>query len=443
MTLRHQHFWAPQAWINGQWQFDVLLEIDSNGLWCNITPNSPAPAHVKKLSGALLPGLVNAHSHAFQRAFVGLSEVRQSESDDFWSWRHQMYGVALKITPDALHRIAKQLYTELLQGGYSHVCEFHYLHHQMDGTPYPAFAQMSLALVQAAHDVGMGMTLLPVLYERAGFEQPQLRAEQRRFKTDVDAVLTLRQQVQSYVSKFGLKNINVGVAVHSLRAAKAESIAHLWDGVKADSTPIHIHISEQTGEVDDCLKSSGQRPIEWLCNGLGRGIQIDKKWHLVHATHALPSEIDAVAKTGAGMVLCPSTEANLGDGLTDLPHWFKSGVPISIGSDSHVTRDWREELRLAEYGQRLLHRKRNVLADMAACGGSTAARLFERAVQAGGAAAGHVQWGLAVGARAGGMVCQMDAPFDGIDTLQQENALLDRLVFSSPSLVFKTLASFI
>ena len=260
------------------------------------------------------------------------------------------------------------------------VCEFHYLHHQIDGTPYPTFAQMSLALVQA---------------------------------------------------------------VHSLRAAKAESIAQLWECVKADSTPIHIHIAEQTGEVDDCLKTTGQRPIEWLCNGLGQGIQIDEKWHLVHATHALPAEIEALATTGAGMVLCPSTEANLGDGLTDLPHWFKSGVPISIGSDSHVTRDWREELRLAEYGQRLIQRKRNVLAELNQYGGSTAARLFERAVQAGGAAAGHAQWGLEVGARANGMVCQIDPPFEGVDTLQQENALLDRLVFSSPSPVFKTLASLI
>ena len=443
MNRLNQQVWTPRAWVGGQWQADVLLEIDAKGLWHHITPNTPAPELARKLDGALLPGLVNAHSHAFQRAFVGLSEVRQSESDDFWSWRQQMYGVALKVTPDSLHRIAKQLYTELLQGGYSHVCEFHYLHHQIDGTPYPAFAQMSLALVQAAHDVGMGMTLLPVLYERAGFEQPQLRAEQRRFKTDVDAVLTLRQQVQNYVSQFELKNITVGVAVHSLRAAKAESIAELWEGVKDDSTPIHIHIAEQTGEVDDCLKTTGQRPIEWLCNGLGQGVQIDEKWHLVHATHALPSEIDAVAKTGAGMVLCPSTEANLGDGLTDLPHWFKSGVPISIGSDSHVTRDWREELRLAEYGQRLIHRKRNVLAETKQYGGSTAARLFERAVQAGGVAAGHAQWGLEVGARAVGMVCQLDAPFEGIDTLEQENALLDRLVFSSPSPMFKTLSSLI
>lgn len=419
--------WAPKAWINGAWQSRVSLELDDKGLWAAITADTAAPpAHAQVLSGPVLPGIVNAHSHAFQRAFAGLAECREGDADDFWSWRHQMYGVALQITPEAMYATAKQLYTELQQGGYTHTCEFHYLHHQVSGLPYPNPIEMSLALVQAAVDTGMGLTLLPVLYERAGFTLPALRDDQRRFATDVNAVLSLRDGVRAHVANQRLNNITVGVAVHSLRAARAESIAELWRAVKDDPAPIHIHIAEQTGEVEDCVAATGQRPIEWLCNGLGQGIDIDARWHLVHATHATHAEIDAVARTGAGMVLCPSTEANLGDGLTDLPYWLQRGVPMSIGSDSHVTRDWREELRLAEYGQRLVHRQRNVLADPNRFGGSTAARLFEQAIHAGGLAAGFERWGIEVGAR---------ADWVAIDSAEIDHTL-DREVFSSPGKAF-------
>lgn len=438
MNANAKTLWAPQAWINGAWASNVLLNIDDQGLWSSITTDTPAPAHAQVLNAPMLPGIVNAHSHAFQRAFAGMAECREADADDFWSWRQQMYGVALQITPEGMYATAKQLYTELKLGGYTHTCEFHYLHHQPSGTPYPNPLEMSLALVQAAVDCGMGLTLLPVLYERAGFTQPALRDDQRRFATDVNAVLTLHDGVRAHVAKQGLNNISVGVAVHSLRAARATSIAELWQAVRCDPAPIHIHIAEQTGEVDDCLAATGQRPIEWLCNGLGQGIDIDARWHLVHATHATRAEIDAVAKTGAGMVLCPSTEANLGDGLTDLPYWLEKGVPLSIGSDSHVTRDWREELRLAEYGQRLIHRKRNVLADPLRFGGSTAARLFEQAIHAGGQAAGFKQWGIQVGARADFLHLEPPSQGDSFGT-PRTNArnVLDTLVFSSPAQSFK------
>jgi formimidoylglutamate deiminase len=425
--------WAPKAWIGGAWQAQVLLEVDAQGNWSGITAETAPPAHAQVLSGPVLPGIVNAHSHAFQRAFAGHTECREAEADDFWSWRNQMYGVALQITPEAMYATAKQLYTELQHGGYTHTCEFHYLHHQPSGAPYPNLVEMGVALVQAAHDTGMGLTLLPVLYERAGFTQPSLRDDQRRFATDAKRVLALRDGVRDYVAQHKLNNITVGVAVHSLRAARAQSIAELWTAVKDDPAPIHIHIAEQTGEVDDCLAATGQRPIEWLCNGLGQGIEIDVRWHLVHATHATHAEIDAVAKSGAGMVLCPTTEANLGDGLTDLPYWLASGVPVSIGSDSHVTRDWREELRLAEYGQRLIHRKRNVLADPSRFGGSTAARLFEQAIHAGGQAAGFERWGIQIGARADWVT--LSAGTEPADLLGSAatgvDMTLDRCVFSS------------
>lgn len=422
MPLRS--LWAPRAWIQGSnggtWQERVRLSICPQGMWQQITVDThPADAD-QVLPGPLLPGMVNAHSHAFQRAFAGLAESRQGEADDFWSWRQQMYGVALRIDPDGMYATARQLYAELLRGGYTHVCEFHYLHHQVDGTPYPALLDMGLALVQAAQDTGIGMTLLPVLYQRAGFQQDTLRDEQRRFAAGVDRVLQLRDGLRHQVSRQGLDRIMVGVGVHSLRAASAGAIAELWQTVKSDPAPLHIHIAEQMGEVNDCITATGQRPVEWLCNGLGRGVQIDARWQLVHATHATLAEIEAVAQTGAGMVLCPSTEANLGDGLTNLPHWLGCGVPMAIGSDSHVTRDWREELRLAEYGQRLVHQQRNVLADPQRHGGSTAARLFDHAIRAGAQAAGLPKPGIQVGARADGLV--MDAA----------TTTLDQAVFSSP-----------
>lgn len=434
-----QSLWAPKAWVDGRWQHQVLLDIAPNGHWSRITPDTPAAnahAGTQHLSGALLPGMVNAHSHAFQRAFAGYAETRQTHagSDDFWSWREQMYGVALTITPDQLRAVATQLYTDMRQGGYSHVCEFHYLHHQPSGQPYADPLEMSLALVQAAQDAGIGLTLLPVLYERAGFTQASLRANQARFASDADHVLRLRDGLRTLAARHTWPRFNVGTAIHSLRAASAPSIARLVHALGGDPAPIHLHIAEQTAEVDDCLTATGQRPVEWLCNGLGQSVQIDARWQLVHATHVTRAEIDAVARSGAGLVLCPSTEANLGDGLTDLPYWLQSQVPLAIGSDSHVTLDWPEELRWAEYGQRLQHRQRNVLADPTRYGGSTAARLFEATLKAGGAAAGLGQWGLQVGARADWVEVSVDSklstPSGTATAGDAPDHTLDELVFA-------------
>jgi formimidoylglutamate deiminase len=383
-------FWAPQAWVGGRWQAAVLLQADATGHWAEVRCGVAAPPEANVLSGPVLPGLVNAHSHAFQRAFAGLSERRESATDDFWSWRDRMYRVALAISPDALRAVAAQLYGELLRGGFTQVCEFHYLQHREDGMPYEDPACMSLALMDAAAEVGMGLTLLPVLYERAGFNQPTLRPDQRRFATDATSVLALHQRALGS----GRAQVNAGVAIHSLRAARPESLAALTAGL--GDAPIHIHVAEQTAEVADCLATTGLRPIEWLTRHAG----LDTRWHLVHATHSTPAEIEAMARTGAGVVICPSTEANLGDGLADVPGWLAAGVPMSIGTDSHVGRDAFEELRWLEYGQRLQRRQRNVAALPGQAEGSTAARLFNQAVQAGGRAAGFARWGLEKGARA-------------------------------------------
>ena len=438
-------FWAPQAWIDGQWQQQVCLEVQANGHWGQISTGiHPAPQQATLLPGPVLPGLVNAHSHAFQRAFAGLAERRSAETDDFWSWRDRMYGVALRITPAQMQAVAAQLYREMLQGGYTQVCEFHYLHHQPDGTAYSDPARMAWAVADGAAAAGLGLTLLPVLYQRAGFSQPQLRPDQRRFATTPGWIAELQQAIASAQRPL----VNAGIAIHSLRAAAPDSMAQLLAWVQKQDMPIHIHIAEQMQEVRDCLASTGKRPIEWLSDTL----PLDARWQLVHATHAQASEIEAVARSGAGIVLCPSTEGNLGDGFADLPHWLKTGVPLSIGSDSHVCRQWNEELRWLEYGQRLLLQQRNVSAHPASGGGggvdgggggvdgggggggggggegSTAARLFAAALHGGGQAAGQPRWGLQPGARADLLV--LDTQANGLLGVPTSH-LLDAFVFAS------------
>ena len=403
MVEAQRLLWTERAWIAGRWHESVVLELDHQGRWSAITPGIPvAPADARRLPGPVLPGLVNAHSHAFQRAFAGLSERRETDADDFWSWRDRMYRVALRITPEQMRAVAAQLYVELLRGGYTQVCDFHYLHHDPQGQSYADPATMCWGLADAAADAGLGLTILPVLYERAGFAQPTLRDDQRRFAGTPAAMHALVRDLQAS----GRACLNAGVAIHSLRAASTQSIQALLRLVGDEALPIHIHVAEQMQEVTDCLQATGARPIAWLCETFAP----DARWQLVHATHANAAEIEAVARNGAGIVICPSTEGNLGDGLTDLQGWLGAGVPLAIGSDSHVTRNWPEELRWLEYGQRLLRRQRNVAASPALGQSATAARLFDAALGAGAQAAGQAAWGLVPGARADALVLDTGSP---------------------------------
>lgn len=411
-------FHAPLAWLDGRWQADVLMAVGADGHWTDLRAGLPAPASAHRLSGPVLPSLVNAHSHAFQRAFAGLAEQRERDSDDFWSWRERMYAVALRVTPDQLRDIATQLYTELLAGGYTQVCEFHYLQHREDGQAYDDELAMSWALADAAQAAGIGLTLLPVLYAHAGFAQKGLRDTQRRFRSDADWVWRASQRINAA----GRPRLNAGVALHSLRAAHPEDIAALKALVGDTEVPIHIHIAEQQQEVHDCLQATGRRPMAALVD---QGL--DARWQLVHATHSTRDEIAAVAATGAGVVICPGTEGNLGDGLADLSGWLGAGVPITLGSDSHVTRDWVEELRWLEYGQRLGLQRRNVAAAPGRQA-STAARLFDACVDGSARAAGFAQCGLTIGARADFLELDRDA--SGLLGLP-DAALLDGLVFAS------------
>lgn len=419
-------YFAPQAWVDGRWQSEVLMRVDERGHWAAVQAGQACPPEAVRLAGPVLPSLVDAHSHAFQRAFAGLAEQRDSDSDDFWSWRDRMYGVALRITPAQLQAIAAQLYLELLRGGYTQVCEFHYLQHPADGSAYPDELAMSWALADAAAEAGLGLTMLPVLYAHAGFAQPALREDQRRFRTDADWVWHASQRLNAA----GRPLLNAGVALHSLRAAHAADIRALQARVGDTDLPIHVHISEQQAEVRDCLAATGRRPMAYLCEDF----QPDARWHLVHATHSTPEEIAAVAASGASAVICPTTEANLGDGLCDLRGWLAAGVPLSLGSDSHVGRGWVEELRWLEYGQRLGLQQRNVAAQPGVQA-STAARLFEAVRRGSAAPAGLRQWGLEVGARADFLV--LDPAASGLRGLPAA-ATLDGLVFASQGEVLQS-----
>jgi formimidoylglutamate deiminase len=326
-----------------------------------------------------------------------------------------MYAAALRITPQQAEAIATHLYAELLASGYTQVCEFHYLHTDVDGRPYADAGEMAHALVRAAQRVGMGLTLLPTLYMRSGFGAKALREDQRRFASTPASVLAIADALHGAGPL-----VTSGVALHSLRAADAGAIAEVAAAARG-RLPVHIHISEQRQEVDDCVAVHGKRPIEWLLHQAS----VDASWNLVHATHASRDELATLRQSGASIVLCPSTEANLGDGVFDLPTWLGASGRWSIGSDSHVTRSWMEELRLLEYSQRFALRERNVAA-RAALRESTAAALFEGALEGGSAAAGLPLAGLAVGQRADFMV--IEEPL-GV----QPEHVLDAMVFSSPA----------
>jgi formimidoylglutamate deiminase len=302
-------------------------------------------------AGWRVPGIANLHSHAFQRAMAGLAERRSHPEDSFWTWREIMYRFAARITPDSLHAIARQLYAEMLEAGYTTVCEFHYVHHQPDGRPYADPAAMSKALVAAAQETGIRLTLLPVLYMTGGFDGRALSARQQRFGHDVETFLRLLDALAP------LRNdrLRIGCAFHSLRAVPEAAMREVLGALPADA-PLHIHIAEQIGEVQDCLALRQARPVEWLL----REFPVDRRWTLVHATHLTPQETRGVADSGATVAICPTTEANLGDGLFPLPDYLRAEGRWGIGSDSHVSVSPVEELRWLEYGQRLVTRHRNI-----------------------------------------------------------------------------------
>ena len=411
---------ARFALLPDGWQQDVILCWDAAGDLCEIQTGAVPTPGMAQACGPVVSGMPNLHSHAFQRAMAGLTETMGDPSDSFWSWRTLMYRFAQRLLPQHLYAIGRHVYIEMLKAGYTSVCEFHYVHHDANGQPYDNPAELAEQIVNAADEVGIGMTLLPVLYQYSGFGQTPPLAHQRRFISSPEWILDLRQRMKKNLPENG--NRRYGVAPHSLRAVSDASLTDLISGLNQDDAqaPIHVHIAEQTKEVDDCVAALGQRPVQWL---MARQ-PVDARWCLVHATHMVDSEYADVARSGATVGLCLTTEANLGDGLFDARQYLKAGGRWGVGSDSNTCINPFAELRLLEYGQRLSHRRRNVLAVQDAP--VVADRLFEQALVGGATATGRRVAGLAVGQRADFVVLDRNAPNIGD---RPHTLLLSALVF--------------
>ena len=406
------------AWLPDGWRRNVVISVDPSGDIVDVAADDVVTT-ARLVNGTAIPGMPNAHSHAFQRTIAGLAERRNNNEDTFWSWREIMYRLAARITPESLNAIAAQVYADMLKAGYTSVCEFHYLHNQPDGKPYDDPLVMCHSLIDAAATAGIGLTLLPTLYQTSDFGGVPPLAMQRRFALDTDSYLSLLGKMRP--SAQHAAQMEVGLAFHSLRAVPFESMRSVLD-VQPASKVIHIHIAEQEREVAACSRSLGRRPIEWLMENA----PVDSRWCLVHATHASASEVRAVAQTGATVVLCPTTEANLGDGIFPAADYLHAGGTFAIGSDSHIGLSPSEELRWLEYQARLQTCQRNVLVPNT--DSSVGAFLWKRACDAGARASARRIGALEVGRRADVVVLDSSGPaFVG----RVDDAVIDTFVFAA------------
>ncbi|MHB1947249.1 MAG: formimidoylglutamate deiminase [Gammaproteobacteria bacterium] len=414
MTVR---YFAKEAFLQEGWAKDVLITVDSAGWIIDIQSHQKCENAID-LCGPVLPGMSNVHSHAFQRAMAGLAERASGEKDSFWTWREVMYKFLEKLTPEDLQAIAAQLYVEMLKAGYTAVGEFHYVHHQMDGTPYEDRALTSRHVISAALETGIAITHLPVLYAYSGFGGQKPTEGQKRFINNETQILEIIAALKkTYQSN---PQVTLGLAHHSLRAVSPEQLQQVTQAMD-HAAPIHIHIAEQIKEVNDCIAWSGQRPVEWLLSHAN----IDQRWCLVHATHLSETETHALAKCGAIAGLCPTTEANLGDGLFNLREYLQQKGRFGIGSDSHISVNMIEELRLLEYGQRLAHQERAIVSSLQQPSVGTA--LYTLALAGGAQALGRPAAILAVGKRADFIALDAQDPvlFD-----KKDNLIFDAMIFA-------------
>jgi formimidoylglutamate deiminase len=429
--MQTEVLFADRALLPDGWRRNVRIEIAGDGYLSAVLPDA-APAGAPHAGGPVIPGMPNLHSHAFQRAMAGLAErVRVDaeagpeagrEDDSFWTWREVMYGFVRRLGPDEVEAIAAQLYVEMLKAGYTAVGEFHYLHHDPEGRPYADRAEMSRRIIAAAMRSGIGLTHLPVLYAHGGFGSQPAGEGQRRFVNGPEDFLSILEALHQDLRDD--PQVHLGIAPHSLRAVTPEELAAVLAGLdRLDPlAPVHVHVAEQQREVRECIEWSGLRPVEWLV----RSQDIGPRWCLVHATHVTEEEALALARSGAVVGLCPTTEANLGDGVFPAEAYLAAGGLFGIGSDSHISVSPIEELRWLEYAQRLTQRRRNLLAGGAEAP-SVGARLYRGALDGGARALGRPIGRLAPGYRADLLVLDADRPaLIGRD----DDLLLDALVFA-------------
>ncbi len=403
---------ASAALLPDGWAPDVAIDVAPDGTVQDVVAGVPADGADDVVDGALLPGMPNLHSHAFQRAMAGRAERRGPADDDFWSWREAMYRLAATLDPDSLRTIATAVYRSMLAAGYTAVAEFHYLHRDPDGAWYADKAATARALVEAARDAGIAICLLPALYAHGDPGGAPLGLRRRRFASGVDDVLEIAAIVRAAYADD--PDVLVGASAHSLRAVTPDELRALLDGAPRD-VPIHLHIAEQTREVEAVEAALGARPVAWLM----ANHDVGARWCLVHATHLEDAERSALARSGAVAGLCPTTEANLGDGFFPLGPYLADGGALGIGSDSNVSLSPVEELRWLEYGQRLATRRRIVSAQVS--GASCGETLYAAAAAGGARACGFAAGSIEPGRRADFVVLEGGAAPDEI---------VDRYVFA-------------
>ena len=412
------HF--DQALLPGGWARDVRVQVSASGDFGKILPGGD-PKGIRRVAGAVVPGIPNLHSHAFQRAMAGLTECGSTAEYGFRSWREQMYAFLARLSPDDVQVVASQLYAEMLRHGYTAVAEFHYLRNDPHGRRYGVPHEVALRLHEAAAATGIGLTLLPTLYRVADFGADAPLEEQRRFVATVDEIIGDDEALRRAMAGDG--NRRVGLALHSLRAVPPGDLAEAVAALEATdpAAPIHIHVAEQVTEVRACLSWTGASPVEWLLDHA----PVDARWCAVHATHMTAEETRALAASGAVAGLCPTTEANLGDGVFPLASYLVGGGRWGVGSDSHVSVSPVADLRMLEYSQRLTMHERNVAGGRRAH--STGRALLEGAWAGGAQASGRRLGAIRPGFRADLVVLDTDHPaLVGKD----EDQLLDAWIFS-------------
>jgi formimidoylglutamate deiminase len=415
-------FRFTSALTSSGWQKNVTVAVGQNGMIENVEADAKDGTLI---AGIAIPAVPNVHSHAHQRLMVGLAERAGPGADSFWTWREAMYGFALKLSPDDLEAVAAQAYVEMLKAGFACVGEFQYLHHQPDGSPYDEPAELSLRCISAAEQAGIAITMLPTLYTYSGFGGQASTAGQRRFVNGADRFLKIYGTLKDVCNASPLRRL--GVSPHSLRAVTPELLKTVLNGIDRDAR-VHIHVAEQVKEVDDCLGWCGKRPVEFLLDQF----DASSRWCAIHATHMTENETRRLAKSGVIAGLCPTTEANLGDGVFPADSFTTKGGALAIGSDSQITISPAEDLRMLEYSQRLRDRTRNALASRA--GASTGRSLFDAVREGGASCLDNPGGAIAVGKRCDIAVLDSEHP---AMIGREDDAAIDTWIFSAGNAAVK------
>ena len=415
--------WIPElVYVNRRFVSDTALVTDNQGRILELVPAASYATGIRLQNRAILPGLVNSHSHAFQRVIRGRTEYRSSDTtDSFWTWRELMYHAANRLDVDDIYVASRMAFLEMALSGITTVGEFHYLHHAPNGQPYDDPNLIAKEVIRAAQDVGLRIALLRVAYERAGFNQ-EPNPLQKRF---IESAETYCHNLERLRSDLGDNALAwAGSAPHSVRAVSLNYLKIVNDYASRNNLPMHMHVAEQPAEVAACIEEYGRSPVALLdTEGL-----LSDKFTAVHAIHVTPKAIASLAKSGAFVCACPTTERNLGDGVVPADGYLENGVPICFGTDSHIQIDLLEDARELEYHLRLQRRERAVLASTNEHGPSAlAARLLECAT---------INGAKSIGFNGGSLETETPADFFTVDLNDpsiagaSEEDLLSNIVFS-------------